>query len=197
MKHIHIKMPLLWILALIATGLLTGCGYHLRGALVLPDNLQTMAIEADQREYELVEVLSQTMRGAGVNVAPRAAEDVSAIKILAVSDTRDTSSIDRSGNVVKYELKYEVSYSVVDKNGQVLLPAESIKLRKTYDYNQADPVQSDREEQVILEQLRRDVSARILRNIGSKLSQPKTQTDGSQPKTQMDESQPETQASES
>lgn len=160
---------MLLMLALLGSGLLTGCGYHLRGALVLPDNLKTMAIQADSREFKLVETLSRTMRAAGVSVAQKASADVSAIKIHQVEEVRDTGSIDSRGNAIKYELTYQVTYSVVDEDGKTLLPIDQVKMRKTYDYDQTDPVQSDREEQIVYEDLRREVSARILRDIGRKL----------------------------
>ncbi|MCB1561790.1 MAG: hypothetical protein KDI75_11975, partial [Xanthomonadales bacterium] len=74
-------------------------------------------------------------------------------------------TIGTSGRVQEYALRYVVRISLTDRDGNVILPKQEIELSRDYAFDTAQSLGSPGEEEVVREELSRDMVAAIMRRI--------------------------------
>jgi len=110
--------------------LLTACGYHLRGAIELPEALQKIYVRG--ASAELTNVIATTFRSASGELVATAAEAGMILNIINEDYQRRTISIDSSGYSNEYDLVYRLTFDLLDNQGVVLIAAQTIEVSKSY-----------------------------------------------------------------
>lgn len=155
---------------LLVTSLLSGCGFHLRGEFLLPEELQTMYITSDDTHGELTRLVKKHFVINKVKLADTSGKNTPQLRIQKDNLNRRTLSVFPNGQVAEYELIYTVRYqlTVGDKSPEQF----SFELNRDYQDDPDKALAKSRELSLILSELRRDAADRILRNLSS--YQPKT-----------------------
>ena len=140
---------------------LSACGFHMAGKADLDpvfENTHVSYKSGGRRMSELVEDQLKANKNNLVNL-----EEASAVvTILYERRNRDVLSVDDEGKVREYELILQVGVSVKDAEGKKLIKDQNIRLSRDFLFDIDDVLGKGREENVIYEEMREDISRLII-----------------------------------
>lgn len=149
------------IIGLIATILISACGFHLAGKADLDpvfNNTYVTYKGAGRKMAELVEKQLKANKNDLVGL-----EEASAIvTVLYERRDRDVLSVDEEGKVREYELILRVGVSVKDAEGEKLIQDQNIRLSRDFLFDIDDVLGKGREQNVIYQEMREDISRLII-----------------------------------
>jgi LPS-assembly lipoprotein len=172
MRAIHSGAGLALLLAL------AGCGFQLQGRQVLPPALELVRLDATDRQSEFTRALRASLSASGSRLlggpvvtggeapgaitAPTAAE----VRILLDEVTERVLSVDARNIPTDYELTYKVEVQVRAQQRE-LLAAEIFELSRIYSFDERRQLAKDREKQILLEALARDLAGVVTRRLST------------------------------
>lgn len=164
-------MKLAWRIAplLALAVLLAGCGFHLRGEIVLPPELAVLRVQVADAWSPLQRDLEQAMVRAGAR-APVGAERGARLLITKSRMTRWPLTVGTAGRVQEYSMRYEVTMQLLDAEGTVVVPSQDILLERSYQFETTRAQGTPGEEEVVQAELQRDMVQAILRRIDAVLA---------------------------
>ncbi len=148
--------------------MLTACGFHPRGSFVLPEQIRAMTVSIVDPNSPLGDGLRTSLRRSGVDVVDTASADntdTAALKVLAETWALRPLSVDALVAVREYETRYTVQFEVNAADGKKLLEPQTIELSRDYVYDVNESFGNPGEQEIIQEELRRDMQAAILRRV--------------------------------
>ena len=148
---------------LITTGILTACGFQLRGDYLLDDELQTLYLSSSDIHGELTRLVKLNLTRNQVKVLKRAKVDTPELRIVSDKLDRRTLSVFSNGQVAEYELIYAVQYQVRFEGED----AREFRFEIYRDY-QDDPnlaLAKSRELSLLLSEMRTSAADKILRDL--------------------------------
>ena len=157
------KRLLIAVLAL----LLAGCGFHLRNALSLPPDIGPVRVVSPNAYSPLAESLAQalTRAGAAAPADPTATSGVAMLEIISERWGDSPIAIDQIGRAQEFSLRYATEFALRDANGKDVVPQQVIELSRDYVAPAADAIGKASERELLSKELRRDMTAAILRRI--------------------------------
>ena len=164
-----------WVVALGAAVLLAGCGFAPRGALKVPAEFGAIAVTAADPYSPLADGLRRSLERAGAPTvdaasasaaAPGAAAPATA-RLAITSEVWETRplSVDAFVAVREIETRYRVTFDLVDAAGGKRLEAQTIELTRDFVYEAAESFGNPGEQEIVQQELRRDMQAAILRRV--------------------------------
>lgn len=150
--------------------LLHGCGFHLRGMCAVPCEIKMISIDPNDPGNPFQRVLRQVLKTNGIIVA-NCAEQTKGSNILKLSPE---NFIDRSvaygssNNVVRATLQLRLTYEVLDKNCQVIIPCNTIEVERDVTINTSRSILSTENERLLVKQdLYNDAALLIVRQLSN------------------------------
>jgi len=165
-----------YLIALFLAAGLSGCGFHLRNKLTLPDDVPAVKVESSVRYSELVKLLNRGLRTSGATVVEAdealqgddgKAMGVARLKIRSERWGDLPIAIDARGRAQEYSLRYAVIFTFLRPDGSVLVPEQAIEMSRDYVSQPTDATGTTTEREILADELRREMSASILRRIDS------------------------------
>lgn len=158
-RHAPIRLAGILILALA----LTACGWKLRGSYNLPPEITPVAVDGDGVANELRNTLRINKALAASSGEPAA----SRLEVLQESNNRRVISVNESGKVDEYEVRYEVRWQLTAKGSggnsrRILIAPTTFRANRSYDYAASTVLSTNEQEQRLLETMREDLAQRIL-----------------------------------
>jgi len=153
---------------LLATfAVLSGCGFHLRGALSLPPGLEEIQIKARDPYSALARSLERSLVHNGVTVVPATDRDayVAVLDVLSERWASRPQSVDQFGRAQEYNLRYAVVFALHNADGDVLVPQQAVELARDYVSAPDDATGIDSERELLTREMQREMNAAILRRI--------------------------------
>lgn len=144
------------------TLLLSACGFHLRGRMPLPIQLQNLTIRSDSPYSEFSKQLKNTLRDLGVTIKDNAARSVYTLQIISAVNSEIVGSISSSTNTRIYTLYFTVNYQLLDQQGKIILPAQTVSSYRTLTVNANQVLGSSIEELTLQREMRSDVIEKML-----------------------------------
>jgi LPS-assembly lipoprotein len=153
------------LVLLLSALLLTGCGFHPRARLQLPESLGPVAVRTADPYSPLGLELEATLERAGI--ATEAPKDAPSAALMITDENWRTAplTVDQLARVREYVTRYRVRFSLVDAAGKVLVPTQEIELSREFTYDQTASAGSPAEEELLHRELRRDMQGAILRRL--------------------------------
>ncbi|MCX8048919.1 MAG: LPS assembly lipoprotein LptE [Methylohalobius sp.] len=155
-------MRLFWILCL---GLISGCGFQLRGAVELPPEKRLIALQGVPSSHPFANELRAALALSGGEVV---ADPKVASSVLFISDLKEDRrvlSLDEHGKAVEFELIFRLRFAVQAPDGKLLIPPQPIAVHRVYLNPQLDVIGKAVEEGVIYEEMRREAAYAVLRRL--------------------------------
>ncbi len=149
-------------LLLIGMSLLPGCGFRLRGRYRLSARLSKISIVGEHRE--LVERLTTMLADSNVTVVA-AGSATPTLSLSQVEFTREAASTDATGIATEFEYTWLVEFSVIDANGETLLPQSTVSMSNTLEYNPDDELGFREEEELLKKDMQEEVVLQIMREL--------------------------------
>lgn len=151
----------------LALALLAGCGFHLQGRQGLPASLSHVTLEADERQSEFVASLRSALGGAGATLEPRAGAGIARVRVLRDRVTERVLTVSARNIPTDYELTYDVRIVVDGPDGRELLPQEDFTLTRVYTFDESRLLAKEREKDLLLAAMARDMASVVLRRLGA------------------------------
>ena len=145
--------------------LMTGCGFKMRGPVILP--YKTIYI-AGSMTGDLKIYLSRLLKTGLTNTAQVLTPDKAEL-ILEIKETtgKQILTYDANGNITGYRLIEKVGFTVKDKEGNELIELSELFLTRDMDFSIGAPAAGENLELLLLNDMRQDVSAQILRRLST------------------------------
>lgn len=156
------RLNVSFLLSLLLTSSLLGCGFQLRGAVELPPSMQMIFVQGGSL------ALNRELKGllaSSATVVEQAADAQAILQVMGEKNTRRTLSVDSRGKVQEMELHYAVRFQVRKPDGEVLLAEETISLQRDYLNDESDVLGKSNEAVVLQTEMQRDAAQRIVRRI--------------------------------
>ena len=151
----HTSRRILYLAAFVL--LLAGCGFHLRGAVRLPPVMAVTYIQAPNPYSRLVTDLRETLTGNGVKVTGQRPAATGVLNILGEGASSRQIVVSASGQIREMELNYTVSFELQDAKGAVLLPPQTLTLRRSFTFNVADVLGVSAQQDILQRNMQRDI----------------------------------------
>ena len=158
-----------FLLAIALAAALSGCGFHLRNSLTLPADTPAVMVQSSTRYSELVKLLERGLRASGAEVASADDEVEGAARLQIRSERWGDlpSAIDDQGRAQEFSLRYATVFAFYRGDGSLLVPEQVIELSRDYVSPPEDVTGTTTEREILADELRREMSASILRRIDS------------------------------
>jgi outer membrane lipopolysaccharide assembly protein LptE/RlpB len=155
------------MIAVLASLVLSACGFQLRRELALPPEVSTIRIEQADPFSPLARGLEPALRRAGATIVDSG--DAAVLRITSTRREQLPLAVDTFGRVQEYALRYSTEIELVDAGGAIVLPRQSVELERTFTFDSAEALGSPAEQEIVLAELDRDMVAAILRRLDAAL----------------------------
>jgi LPS-assembly lipoprotein len=144
---------------------LSACGFHLRSALVLPNDLGPVRVASVDRYSPLADSLTQSIRRAGATIAESSDENATVLDLLSERWGDTPISVDELGRAQEYSLRYAVVFEVRRPDGTKSVPRQAVELSRDYISNPVNAIGTESEREILVKELRREMAASIVRRL--------------------------------
>ncbi len=152
-----------FLVGLAFSGVLVGCGFHLRGDVTYA--FPTLYVNSPASS-PIVTELKRTLEGAsGTHIVGSAKDAAVILDITNVADDKQVLSLSAGGRVNEYQLSKRVGFSLHDSEGRDWLPAGEIVVRRAYTFNESEVLAREHEETRMLKEMQTDVVQQIVRRL--------------------------------
>ncbi len=151
------------ILAISLLLTLTACGFQLRGQASLP--FETIYISFPVGHPIGTDLKRLIKAGTNTRIVDKAKSAQTTLEIISVVNDKQIMSVSGGGRVREFELRYRVSFRLVDAKGADLIPTNEIALRRILPYTDAQVVAKEGEEAMLVKEMQNDSAQQILRRL--------------------------------
>lgn len=145
--------------------LLAGCGFQLRGALELPQDIRSVQVTAPSA---LKNDILAILESGGVEIA--AADADARITVDSERFSRRVLSVDpNTGKEREFELAYTISFGVARRDGTQVIDNGNVNLLRDYIFDPEAVIGTGREEELLRDEMRRDAARQMLRRVEAAL----------------------------
>lgn len=146
--------------------LLPGCGFKLRGAVEVPDSLQTLYIAGVDEYSAFATELRTALRGSGVSIVDEPGQAQAVLRIYNLQRNWRVLTVSGvTGRVNEFELFYNVTYDVQNVAGESIVPKQSVSLLRDLTFDERDVLGKANEQAVVEREAMRDAVQQILRQL--------------------------------
>jgi LPS-assembly lipoprotein len=151
------------ILLVMCCVLLTACGFQLRGQATLP--FETIFISFPAGHPIGTDLKRLIKVGTKTRIVDQAKAAQAILEIISVSNNKEIMSVSGGGRVREFELRYRVSFRLVDSKGVELIPTNEIALRRIIPFTDAQVVAKEGEEAMLVREMQGDSAIQIVRRL--------------------------------
>lgn len=149
--------------ALLFTLILAGCGFQLRGSANLPfDTLYVQAPVGSQFGTQLKRLVTA---GSNTRIVDGAKEADATLVLINELREKNILSLSGGGRVREYQLRYRMSYRLLDRNAVEILPTSEILLVRDLSYSDSDTLSKEAEEALLFRDMQSDAVQQLLRRL--------------------------------
>jgi len=156
----------LWA-GLLLTAILSGCGFHLRGAYQLPEVMQTTYIDAAQKNSNLIRALKRSLKASDITLSENRTDASAILRVGNEKKTKRIVSVDSQGRAREYTLNYSVSFSL-KANDDFEIPEQIITIERDFLFDTEDVLGKSKEESQLYAEMEQDLVRLILLRLQSK-----------------------------
>ena len=149
---------------------LSACGWHLRGSASGDDKLAMMApldvvIDSKDNHSPLMNSLRESLPGYKITEIKTAKAGALTLSMGPELIDRRTAGVGSDALTSAYELTLRVNYSI-EKAGTIITPRDtSARVSRTYNFNVNNVNSAAQEEELVLQEMRRDLAQTVLRRL--------------------------------
>lgn len=166
------------LLVVCCLSLVTACGFHLRGAVVLPEQMLKTYVEGASEAEPLHQEIRIALESAGGELVEREAASA-VLNISSARFDRRVLSVDASGLASEYELNFLLRFSLQgarqdsspqDSLSQVkeqvlLVPMQKLSISRSYSFDSSNVLAKSEEETLLREEMLRRAVRQMLQQL--------------------------------
>jgi LPS-assembly lipoprotein len=143
--------------------LLSSCGFHLRGAASLPFN--TVYIQAAPTSQFATQLRRMIVSGSQAKIADDPKLSDATLQVLSELREKEILSLSAGGRVREFQLRFRVSYRILDKENREISPPSEILLRRDLAFNDQETLSKEGEEALLYRDMQNDAVQQLLRRL--------------------------------
>jgi LPS-assembly lipoprotein len=164
------------LLFVLATLLLSACGFHLRGAYSLP--FETLYI-AQPESTELHAIIKRNVEASTSTRVVRTPQEARAtLSVLGDAPVKKILSLNSAGRVREYQLERTFTFRVTDPKGQEFLPQSTIRISRDMTFDDAAVLSKQAEETLLWRDIQTDLVQQLLRRLAAARLRPAEKSAG-------------------
>jgi len=152
-------------------GLLSACGFHLRGDVELPPALQETYLDSKNPYTGMARALRVELEAAGGRIVESSEHAAAVLHIVREISENRILSVGSTGKASEYELFNEVVFSLSDAEGKVLIKPQTLRMTRDLVFDETELLGKISEAEGIHRQMRRNMARQIIIRIGVGLRQ--------------------------
>jgi len=160
------------LLLIYSVALLSGCGFHLRGDIDLPEEMSEVTLAGTHPNGELGVAVRNGFARLGGQVVDSGSGARSVLVITQDSYSRRVLSVDSIGQANEYELAYTLGFRLDDADGAIRVVQQSINLRRQYRFDPNLTLSKADEEARLVREMRQDAARQLLRRLKAGIENP-------------------------
>lgn len=129
----------------------SACGYHLKGTVDLPDNMNKIYLQG--ASGALRGYFTKTLRATPARLVESPGQAGLVINLLTERLDRRVLSLSSIGKANEFELNYKLEYELLDSQGSVLARNQTIEIVREYYNDQEAIIAQANEEQIIVAEM--------------------------------------------
>lgn len=154
-----------WLMtALLSASLVSGCGFHLRGKVDLPEQLSAIYI-LQKKATPLRLAVRDALTFAGGNIVKEKSLASATLELEDTQVSRTVRTVNLRGKATSYTLTLRTVFRVLGANNDTLLPAKVASASRKLNFNSAQVLASERESGILIKEMEKDVAQQIIRNL--------------------------------
>ena len=159
------------VLVILLLGLVTAaCGFQLRGHAKLP--FETLYVAIPDISPLGTELKRNIIAGTHTKLVRDRAEAQAILDVTSEERGKNILTIDTSGRVREYQLRYVLSFRVHDAKGRDYLPRSEIRITRDISFNDAQVLAKESEELLLFRDMQSDMVQQILRRLAAAPAEP-------------------------
>ncbi|WP_458069385.1 LPS-assembly lipoprotein LptE [Rhodanobacter sp. BL-MT-08] len=147
-------------LLLVCAIALSACGFHLRENVKLPASIRKIHIVTGVGDFQ--RMLARALEVAGVDVTDEGGPGIAELRVPVANFSTDTLTAGGYARITEYAVRYNVSFSVIDGVGNVVVPPQNISMQREYSYDATNTIGNASEVSEIQQSLNEDMVQAIL-----------------------------------
>lgn len=151
----------IWLLALLATLMGSGCGWHLRGHGDAPQNINSLHIGGRPIDNELKSELERNLLALDIDLQASAKEAQYSLVFLDQRSKRRTATISGQARISERELIEELKFTVLAADGTEVIPPTTVSDERIFEYDENNVLATDDEARL----LRREMRTSLVRQL--------------------------------
>ena len=161
------------VLVILALGLATAaCGFQLRGQAKLP--FETLYVAIPDSSPVGVELKRNIIAGTHAKLVRDRAEAQAILEVSSEERDKTILSLNASGQVIEFRLRYSLSFRVHDAKGRDYLPRSEIRITRDISFNDTQVLAKQQEELLLFRDMQDDMVQQILRRLATAPAEPIT-----------------------
>ena len=170
LSNLHKTAFVFVLLTLVAVQ--TSCGFHLRGAVSLPDHITPLFLDLSAIDDRLGRELQTLLSSSGENVlAASKAEAKTILKIANLKSKQRVVAVDDLGRAREYELNYQFHYELkkvaeVGESSEII-KTNTVKLKRDWFFDPDSVLAVTHEKESLLDDMRKDAARVTLRQLAA------------------------------
>ena len=149
--------------ALFCTMLLAGCGFQLRGSASLP--FDTVYVQAPSTSQFAVQLKRAIASGSNARVVEKPGGAAATLVIVTELREKSILSLSGAGRVREFQLRYRVSYRMLDREARETVPLTEIALNRDFSFNDQDTLSKESEESLLYRDMQNDAVRQLVRRL--------------------------------
>jgi LPS-assembly lipoprotein len=154
---------------LAALGVLSSCGFHLRGTgkVEMSPVFSTLRImvEGNQQQNDPLLVAMKNALRTQTDVQIEDTGDAPLLVLYGERSDSQVLSVSSIGKADEYLLKYEVSFRLTGKDGKEVAESQTVRVQRDLAFDRLNVLAKEREEQELRRAMQRDAVQQILRRL--------------------------------
>jgi LPS-assembly lipoprotein len=168
-------------LSILAMGVLSACGWRLRGKVDLP--YKSILISGNLTQ-ELRDDLDMMLRVNDIQIVKNIKDAELVLEIISEQNARQILSYNGAGQITAYRIISRILFRAFDSNGIELIPESDIYITRDIDFNQSNIQAFDQQVAEFIKNMRVDIVSQLMRRLASIKKLPSQTTPSeSQPKS--------------
>lgn len=145
--------------------LLSACGWQLRNAQVVPEDLGTLYISAHDPHSDLVNDLKRALNTFGVKVVDNPASANYSVVLVDFRRDQRTATVNSDARAAEFQLNEEVDFLILGADGTQIVPLSTASVERVYDFNERDVLASNNEGRLVFDEMRNELVRQILNRL--------------------------------
>ncbi len=143
--------------------MLAGCGFKLRNTASLAFN--TLYIQAPTGSLFANQFRRAVTAGSTTRIVNTAREAEATLVVINELREKSILSLSSSGRVREFQLRYRMSYRMVDNKAAETIPVTEITMTRDFSFNDQDTLSKESEEALLFGEMQNDAVQQLVRRL--------------------------------